>query len=231
MFSTKQLVNDINVNLNNHRKKTIEELIYSLNIPIVGGKGASSIVLRNIINKITTESDLRFSNDNFSIKIIPVDANTNKCYETLSFRTIKIIQILNLDFVNSSVMSEIQNHVYIPIYKNYRQEIYTNGFLGQAFGLSFDGDLYNSINDDYIIYQNFFKILELTYQHEGFEKMKLYWDKNFPRSRATQIIHMRPHAQNKFDYDASMEGYRITKHSFWLNRPFINNLLQNHFMK
>lgn len=59
---------------------------------------------------------------------------------------------------------------------------------------------------------------------------KTVTENNLLKSANTQILHMRPHAKNKDDYDIKYFKYtngeiRITRQSFWLNKKFINKLL------
>jgi len=227
MHNSLQFVDDINRQLIRFGDKTIGEIALDLDINLMAGKGASSNVLRKIIHKITMDRPFGGIDKRQSLKIIPVDSNTTKCFESLSFRAIEIKQVLNSDFVNSSVMDEIQKQVYLPIYKKERREHDHKCHLGKAFRLVFDGDLYRTINEDFMLYQSFFQNLERVYSVDGFDRMKTYWVNNFPRTPETTILHMRPHARNKIDFDTSMEGYQITKHSFWLNRDFINALLKS----
>jgi len=61
---------------------------------------------------------------------------------------------------------------------------------------------------------------------------KTVTENNLLKSRDTKILHMRPHAKNKDDYDIKYFKYtngeiRITKQSFWLNKKFINTLIDS----
>lgn len=61
---------------------------------------------------------------------------------------------------------------------------------------------------------------------------KTVTENNLLKSRDTKILHMRPHAKNKDDYDLKYFKYtngeiRITKQSFWLNKKFINTLIDS----
>mgnify|MGYP000660335397 CR=1 FL=1 len=111
MHNSLQFVDDINRQLIRFGDKTIGEIALDLDINLMAGKGASSNVLRKIIHKITMDRPFGGIDKRQSLKIIPVDSNTTKCFESLSFRAIEIKQVLNSDFVNSSVMDEIQKHL------------------------------------------------------------------------------------------------------------------------
>lgn len=67
---------------------------------------------------------------------------------------------------------------------------------------------------------------------DKFKGEKTVTENNLLKSKETQILHMRPHAKNKDDYDIKYFKYtngeiRITKQSFWLNKKFINTVIDS----
>ena len=50
---------------------------------------------------------------------------------------------------------------------------------------------------------------------------------SLPNESSTKIIHMRTHARDSNDRDEDYFGNSIVKHSFWLNKQFVNKLIQN----
>ena len=49
---------------------------------------------------------------------------------------------------------------------------------------------------------------------------------NIPKESETEIIHLRPHAQDSNDRDIDTFGTSAVKQSFWLNKKFVEKLLK-----
>jgi DNA mismatch repair protein MutH len=49
---------------------------------------------------------------------------------------------------------------------------------------------------------------------------------NLPKSSESTIMHVRPHAVNGNDTNELPNGAVLTKHSFWLNRQYISNIIK-----
>ena len=50
---------------------------------------------------------------------------------------------------------------------------------------------------------------------------------NLSNEKATEIIHIRPHAQNSDDRDEDNYGTSVIKQSFWLNKKFVEKLVND----
>ena len=49
---------------------------------------------------------------------------------------------------------------------------------------------------------------------------------SLPNESSTQIVHMRTHAKDSNDRDTDDFETSIVKHSFWLNKKFVNSLIE-----
>jgi hypothetical protein len=50
---------------------------------------------------------------------------------------------------------------------------------------------------------------------------------NLPNKRETDMIHVRPHGQNKKDTDELPDGRLLTKQCFWFNNNYIAEQIRN----
>ena len=159
------------------------------------------------------------------IKTVGKSLKTGKCFESVSLRNVNFYNLSTTDFWNSELFKEIDSLVFLPIIKSSRDSDVKDWIVGSCRTLALDHEIIYRISEEYSLYREFTVKLMRIFEKKGKFEMKRFWEDNFPRSSETSIIHMRPHAKNRKDYDLSIEGFEITKHSFWFNKVFLNEFL------
>jgi hypothetical protein len=144
-------------------------------------------------------------------------------FQAMSFPYQPIGELIKEErFDQSEFYTHLQGFLMIPIYKTSNTD--TNPIIGKAF----------------IYYPEKLTVLKIQAEWEGFReraknlsitkipaknKYGYYRESNLPAK--TEIIHMRPHAKDAMDLDKTAP-VEITKHCFWFNREFIQELLKKY---
>lgn len=233
------IVDEIKNVLNNKRIKDI----INLETDNIYNKSGVSKIVKNYIQKNCFYDLDTIDFNNIKIKIIPVN-ESYKCHEAMSFSSTSLYNILfeNWDsedeFEVATLKKQLNNKfLLIPIIKIKQNGIYNNFREWEIGNFSYwvpsNEDL-SKIGNEWKLVQNILK--------EGVKIRKVKFGKsyrntnNLPKQSETDFIHLRPHGKNSFDYDIPYLNYtkglvEITKQSFWLNKAYINLLLEKHKWK
>lgn len=222
--------------------KTIKDII-NLETDNIYNKSAVSVIIKKYIDNNSFYSLSVLNDYNIMVKFIPVDENY-RCYEAMSFASVSLYNIIfekwhcqdSLEI--ATLKNQLKaNYLFIPIVKIKTKGIYNNYNEWKIGDFSFweptDNEL-DLIGKEWIIAKNIIK--------EGVKLKRVKHGKNYrtsnnlPKQSETLYIHLRPHAKNSFDYDIPYREYtngkiEITKQSFWLNKKFINRLLDKYKWK
>ena len=123
-------------------------------------------------------------------------------------------------FDQSEFYSYLQGFLMIPIYKIDKQD--PNPIIGKAFIYYPEKETILKIQTEWEGFRDRAKNLSIT-KIPANNKNGFYRESNLPAK--TEIIHMRPHGRDAMDLDTTAP-LEITKHCFWFNKGFIQDLLR-----
>ena len=195
-------------------------------IPRISKSSANNFLLRYMESQ---DSSLfaRLRMGGIRVKTIGVSIETKRCFESSSLKKIEFRELLDFDFWNSDLFRELDSIIFLPILKRNPKDQLSFWRVGKPSILSLDKNLLIEMSNDYVNYQDFTRELIHNFENHGKDSMKDFWNTKFPRGSTTSVLHMRPHARARTDFDLSLVNYEITKHSFWLNIKFLNSYLIN----
>lgn len=218
--------------------KTISDII-NFETDNIYNKSAVSVIVKNFINNNSMYNIDILKGNNMRLKFISVDPNY-RCFEALSFSNSSLYNILFEDWSSHDQLEQPNfrkqlnfNFLFIPIIKIKKKGIFNN-YLEWKIG---DFSLWKPNEKELELIGEEWYFTKKTIQ-EGVKINSVKWGKSFrnennlPKQSETNYIHLRPHGKNSYDYDLEYLKYtngeiEITKQSFWLNKIYINSLLND----
>lgn len=207
---------------------TIGRISKKIGIEVKSAKNASNYMIKRILGFKSFSSKIKeFEQSGITIKTVPVNKdNKFKPYEATSFPVVKFQDLIQEDdYFNSSLSEQLNRILFIPIHRETRNTLLENATLLQPFFWSPDE------KEEAIIFNEWKMTINII--KKGIKVKKVPWGDSFreinnlPKASQTQILHMRPHAQNSNDRDTDGYGNSITKQSFWLNQDFVQKIISN----
>lgn len=207
---------------------TIGKISKKIGIEAKSAKNASNYMIKRILGFKSFSSKIKeFEQSGITIKTVPVNKdNKFKPYEATSFPVVKFQDLIQEDdYFNSSLSEQLNRILFIPIHRETRNTLLENATLLQPFFWSPDE------KEEAIIFNEWKMTINII--KKGIKVKKVPWGDSFreinnlPKASQTQILHMRPHAQNSNDRDTDGYGNSITKQSFWLNQDFVQKIISN----
>jgi len=206
-------------------------------------KSYVSVLIRNYLSIKTIYNESVLIDYKINLKVIPVSENYI-CYEALSFPFGSLYNLVfeewetEDEFLEAELKKKLKNiFVLIPVIKIKNRDRY-NDFkdwkIGKISVWKPNKDELMEIGKEWIkakdIVINGIKITREPFG-KGY-RMK----NNLLKQSCSKYIHLRPHAINSFDYDKPYKKYtqgkiEVTKQSFWLNKKYINHLLEKYKWK
>jgi hypothetical protein len=155
------------------------------------------------------------------VKTIQCRAKDLMPFEAISFPHQGIGDLIEEErFDQSEFYSYLQGFLMIPIYKIDKQD--PNPIIGKAFIYYPEKETILKIQTEWEGFRDRAKNLSIT-KIPANNKNGFYRESNLPAK--TEIIHMRPHGRDAMDLDTTAP-LEITKHCFWFNKGFIQELLR-----
>ena len=224
------------------RGKKISEII-NLETDNIYNKSAASVIIKKYIDKNCLYNLEVLKDYKILLKFIPVNSEY-KCYEAMSFSNSSLYNFIFEDWDSkdpletSSLKKQLNlNFLFIPIIKVKKKGVFNNYSDWEIGDLSLWRPNYNELK---WIGKEWNRAKKTIQQGVKLKRQKhgksFRTANNLPKQSETDFIHLRPHGKNSFDYDIpylkhTNGAVEITKQSFWLNKSFINLLLNNYKWK
>jgi len=215
-------------NINKYQGKSIQALsnIFSLHISSKSKNQIATIIKKSIGFKSVKSTIKEFEQLGIMVKTIKVRRNDNYPFEAVSFQTMKLQEFIDEKWEVSTFKEYINKILFIPVYSDTKDSTLQEKYMGKAFFWS------PSIEEETIIERewNQYKF-EVTNGQCKIHKVIINSKKGFKevselsKESETSIIHMRPHGRDSKDRDEDTFGNSIVKQCFWLNKSFIQKLL------
>ena len=206
--------------------RPLGQICKELNIELRNAKNATNLIIKKILRFRSFSSKIKeFEQSGIKIKTVPVNKDIGyKPYEATSFPVVKFNELIqDEDYYNSALSEQLMRILFVPIHREKRDTPLADAILLNPFFWSPDEKQETIIKEEW---GNAISIIK-----EGIEIKRVRWGNGFretnnlPKSSETQILHMRPHAQNSQDRDVDPNGVSITKQSFWLNMSFVHSII------
>jgi len=206
--------------------RPLGQICKELNIELRNAKNATNLIIKKILRFRSFSSKIKeFEQSGIKIKTVPVNKDIGyKPYEATSFPVVKFNELIqDEDYYNSALSEQLMRILFVPIHREKRDTPLADAILLNPFFWSPDEKQETIIKEEW---DNAISIIK-----EGIEIKRVRWGNGFretnnlPKSSETQILHMRPHAQNSQDRDVDPNGVSITKQSFWLNMSFVHSII------
>ena len=200
--------------------KTTSELVKILNLDIKENtKSLNSLIINKIlgIKKDIKEID-EFKKAGILPKTIRIESN-GKIKESMSFPTFKFKEIVDEIWEESKLYNIVTNSQFLfIIFKKYEG----------AEEYRLEKIQFWSMNDDdieecRIVYEKTKEIIKngVVITKEGNKNKN-----NLPSQKENNVMHVRPHAQDRDDVYELPDGRYLTKQCFWLNREYIMKVIK-----
>lgn len=213
--------------LHQYEGKSIIEISKSFDIKVGKGKNQIATIIKKAIGFKNVNSKIKeFEQLGVLVKTIKVRKKDNMPFEDISFATMKL-QEFEQEKYDSSVFKEyIQKILFIPVY--HEKETLQEKYLGYAFFWSPSQEEETTIKEEWQNYQN--EVLSgackisqvVNNSKKGYKEVS-----SLSKASQTSIIHMRPHGKDSNDRDSDSLGNSIVKQCFWLNKKFVQKLINN----
>jgi len=215
-------------NINKYEGKSIQELsdIFSLNISSRSKNQIATIIKKSIGFKSVKSNIKEFEQLGIMVKTIKVRKNDNYPFEAISFQTMKLQELIEETWEESTFKEYINKILFVPVYSDNKDSTLEEKYIGKSFFWS------PSIKEESIIEKewNQYKS-EVANGQCKIHKVIINSKKGFKevselsKESETSKIHMRPHGRDSNDRDKDSFGNSIVKQCFWLNKSFIQKLL------
>ncbi|NLE16363.1 MAG: hypothetical protein GX626_10900 [Spirochaetales bacterium] len=181
-----------------------------LEIPLkLKAKNFYAMITKRILGADETQQVYEFKAADIQVKTIRIESN-GKCKESMSFKQIRYEEIVDQEWEDSDFYMELTSKFFFIIFKH------------------------DHPDDPYVLERVIFwnmpeKDLEVVKKVwlDAQQKIAIGDYEHFIKSSHRQIAHVRPHANDSFDVMRTPQGTFEKKQSFWLNRNYIMEILQN----
>jgi len=208
------------------RGKSIAEISELFNIEIPKGKNQVATIIKKAIGFKSVNSKIKeFEQLGILVKTIKVRRSDNMPLEAVSFSTMKLQEFEKEIYENSTFKEYIQKILFIPIY--HESSSLEKKYFGNPFFWEPDFLEEQKIKIEWERYQNEVlsgacKVKQVkNNSKKGFREIS-----NLSKESNTEIIHMRPHGRDSSDRDKDSLGNSIVKQCFWLNKKFLQKLIE-----
>ena len=215
--------------INNFSGKTINDITKLTNAPILSSKNAVRSVIMKLLGFKNESSKIKeFSQLGIQIKVIPIDTKNKTLFESISFPAIKFKDFAHESWKDSTLSLDLNKILFIPVSRDklLNSDI-KERILEKAFFWSPSITQEKLIKMEWLAYQNIVKQGVKIDKKPQNSKKGYVEVTSLPKESSTEIIHMRTHARDSDDRDIDQFGTSIVKHSFWLNKKFVNKLIKN----
>lgn len=214
--------------VNKNSSKSIGAISEKNGLQVSNSKSAVANIMKKAIGFKNLKSRYKeLEQLGIQIKTLSVRTSDNRPWESTPFPAFKLKEFAKEKWSDSQLLSHISRILFIPIYRQKKDTPIEDRTLGDAFFWSPTDTEVLAIAKEWEKYKK-----EVN---EGKCKVtNIPWGKrhkevtSLSKESDTEIIHIRPHgATTAGDRDEDPCGNTVVKQSFWLNKKFTQQLLQN----
>lgn len=223
-----------------YQGKSEQELCGKFNVKFKAKERNSTLVKKILGLSSNIDSTAEFKKANIMIRAIRVKSN-NSAAEDVSFKAYSFIGLANEnddEWEESHVYTEIfsKKIMFVIFRENETGDFCLNQVKFWGFPDSLEPELMRVWQETKDIIN---RGVELTPKPLGEDRVKVFT--NFPKTRKNKVLYTKAHAFNAYyelepgkfvgkgsieDTDELPDGRHITKHSFWLPKKFVQQILR-----
>jgi DNA mismatch repair protein MutH len=201
--------------------KSYNKLISELGFTPSKAKNSTAQIIRKALGFEGNKPIKEIEQLGLIVKTVQCRATDLMPFEAMSFPYQPIGELVEESrFDESEFYNYLQGFLIIPIYKTDKKD--PNPIIGKAFIYYPEKETIVKIQEEWEGFRDRAKELKVT-RKPAKNKNGYTRESNLPAK--TKFIHMRPHARDAKDIDTSVK-VEITKHCFWFNKSFIQDLLR-----
>lgn len=201
--------------------KSYNKLISELGFTPSKAKNSTAQIIRKALGFEGNKPIKEIEQLGLIVKTVQCRATDLMPFEAMSFPYQPIGELVEESrFDESEFYNYLQGFLIIPIYKTDKKD--PNPIIGKAFIYYPEKETIVKIQEEWEGFRDRAKELKVT-RKPAKNKNGYTRESNLPAK--TKFIHMRPHARDAKDIDTSVK-VEITKHCFWFNKCFIQDLLR-----
>jgi DNA mismatch repair protein MutH len=190
--------------------RTVEDVAHELGVPPSNAKSYAAAVVRRAFGAKSFRSRIReFDEMGLTPRMSRVNADLMP-YEALSFPAFRYKELLEETWEDSDLLSRVEYMLIVPIHGGRKDTPQAKCSFGQPVFWRPTASQLDTIRREWELYR-----LEIRNGQAASLS---------PASEMT-AIHVRPHARDSRDVDSAPIVGRVTKKSFWLNKPFVRDIL------
>jgi len=197
-----------------------------LKISIPSGKNAAAAIIKKAIGFKNVNSRIKeFDQIGTEVRVLPIRTKDHKPWEAVSFSQFKFKEVIKEAWEDSELLQFVDSILFIPIYRKAAKTPLSQRVIGKAFLWKPTKNELETIQEEWSMYLDEIKSGKAKPRKiKSGSKTKEVT--SLSKESNTKIIHIRPHAKNRKDRDEDQFGNRPVKHSFWLNKAFVHELLR-----
>jgi DNA mismatch repair protein MutH len=185
-------------------------------------KNSTASIIRKVLGFEGNKPIKEIEQLGLTVKTMKCRARDLMPFEAMSFPYQPLGELIQEKrFDESEFYNYLQGFLIVPIYKTDKKD--TNPIIGKAFIYYPEKKTILKIQKEWEGFRDRAKVLEVTKKPVR-NKNGYVRESNLPSK--TEIIHMRPHGKDATDIDKTAP-VEITKHCFWFNKGFIQQLLKD----
>ncbi len=215
--------------INAYANKSIKEIsdIFSLDISSRSKNKIATIIKKAIGFKSVKSTIKEFEQLGIIIKVVPVNQKNNYPFEAISFATMKLQEFVNEEWEDSTFREYLHKILIVPIYSRSKESTLDEKYMAKTFFWSPSISEEALIQKEWSCYQDEVLSGKCEVKKVAMNSLKGYKEVSaLSKESQTLAIHMRPHGRDSTDRDIDTLGNSIVKQSFWLNKRFIQKLLE-----
>jgi DNA mismatch repair protein MutH len=190
--------------------RTIDDVGAELGVLVSEGKGYAANVVRRAVSTASSvpakelEATLTIRMSRVGPDLMP--------YEALSFPAFHHVEVIDEDWEDSDLLSRIEQMLIVPVHGRTKQTPPRECTVGAPVHWRPTAEQLTLIEREWTRVRDLIRT-----GHAG----------ELPKESETDAIHVRPHGKDSTDQDPTPGGGSQIRKSFWLNKRFVQSLLQS----
>jgi DNA mismatch repair endonuclease MutH len=176
-----------------------------------GGKAAVANIVRALVGQRSKGSSGNFDRFGVEVKSVPVSPG-GRVVEAMSFPAFIHEELVYETWEDSDLLGRLNRLLIVPVHRGERV-VLDEVRLGRPF---FWSPAEAELEGIRLEWERFRRLVEAG------EARRL------PVASETRFIHVRPKGRNATDRDQAPGGFDVIKKAFWLNQPYLEQVLERH---
>jgi DNA mismatch repair endonuclease MutH len=133
-------------------------------------------------------------------------------YEAVSFPHFVILELTEEDWEDSGLLAHVEYMLFAPVFGESRRTPPQECVIRPPIYWQPNTDQLETIKKEWTMFRDLIGVGK---------------GDSLPHESDTHAIHVRPHGRNAADRDTDKRGQEMTKKSFWLNKRFVQEILEH----